>query len=81
MSVIDIETTVIECLRSDQSKRFDTRHSGEGDGSVTNYEIPLRFCDYMYVHSIVKAMNSVIGPYIIGLFIGVTPCRLQNVLL
>ena len=33
MSVIDIETTVIEFLRS-ESKRFDTRYAGEADGSI-----------------------------------------------
>ena len=69
MSVIDIETTVIEFLRS-ESKRFDTRYADEADGSINKYEIPLRFCLYMQslVTSIVVwAMNSVIGPHIIGL--------------
>ena len=33
MSVIDIETTVIEFLRN-ESKRFDTRYAGEADGSI-----------------------------------------------
>ena len=63
-SVIDIETTVIEFLRS-ESKRFDTRYAGEADGSITKYEVPLRFC--LYMQSVVRAMNSVIGPHVIGL--------------
>ena len=51
MSVIDIETTVIEFLRS-ESKRFDTRYAGEADGSVNKYEILFRF--YLYMQSVVR---------------------------
>ena len=44
MSVIDIETTVIEFLRS-ESKRFDTRYAGEADGSAIGSaeDLPPRF--------------------------------------
>ena len=56
ISVIDIETTVIEFLKS-EFKRFYTRYAGEADGSINKYEIPLRFC--LYMQSVVSQPLSI----------------------
>ena len=75
MSVIDIETTVTEFLRS-ESKRFDTRYAGEADGSINKYEIPLRFC--LYMQSVVTSEGYEFRHWPShNRFIGVTPCRLK----
>ena len=76
MSVIDIETTVTEFLRS-ESKRFDTRYAGEAEyGSINKYEIPLRFC--LYMQSVVTSEGYEFRHWPShNRFIGVTPCRLK----